>query len=153
MLELKATVEELREAWLGRLPPPPTNANWFFNTNETYSPDAYRAMLDQNVMALYGHVKGASDEHRLNEPKAGDRVFAYLNGHGVIAVGRVSDEPAFSSGAVFDKRDQTEFHRHVQWQIKVAPATAIAASEVEFPFCWDDVISRFCWDDISTHCR
>ena len=53
------------------------DGDWFFNTNETYKPDAYLSMFEQDVIAIFGYDDGPA---RLEGSSAGERVFAYVNG-------------------------------------------------------------------------
>lgn len=82
--------------------------DWFFNTNETYGRGAYKKMLEQSVIAVYGYPDG---KERLDKPSPGDRVFMYVNNIGIIAKGQIAEEESFSSGTVFNKKAGREFHR------------------------------------------
>ena len=55
--------------------------DWFFNTNETYGPGAYRKVFDQGVIAVFGYESGPAN---LAGSKKGERVFAYVNQRGGV---------------------------------------------------------------------
>lgn len=113
---------------------PPFAGDWFFNTNETYSPGAWTRMLDQGVIAVYGDLSGKDAAELLNRPKTGERVFAYLNQRGIVAVGRVGESPAYSADSVFGKKHDREYHRAVEWECRVAsgrPEQAVPLSAIE----------------------
>lgn len=103
------------------------SGDWFFNTNETYGKGAYVEMLKQHVIAIWGYESG---DATLRPPAAGDRVFAYVNRSGVVAVGRVVDAEPFGSGSVFGKENEREFHRKVSWDGILDVGQAISAAEV-----------------------
>lgn len=105
------------------------SGDWFFNTNETNSKGAYKPMLDENVIALYGYP-GDTGRDMLMQPALGDRIFAYVNKHGIIAVGKTVDEDVFSANSVFGEQERTEFHRRVEWETAVNPSQAVSPSQV-----------------------
>ena len=84
--------------------------DWCFNTNEKYFSGAYKRILKKNVIAVEGYRNG---EALLNSPQVGDRIFAYLDKTGFIAVGNVTGDAAYASSSVF--RKEPEFHRDVEW--------------------------------------
>ena len=96
-------------------PPTASQGDWIFNTNEKYSPGSYKKMLKDDVIALANYT---NTEEKLNKPRQGDRIFAYLNDKGIIAVGRMGSEPAYRSRAIF-KEDEDEWNRRVEWKMKV----------------------------------
>jgi len=102
--------------------------DWFFNTNETYCKDAYKKMLDQGVIAVFGYPEGEG-ERLLNQPAADDRMFAYVNQRGIIAVGRIAEGEAYSADSVFEKVRDREFHRKVTWDIVSEPGRAVTAAQ------------------------
>jgi hypothetical protein len=112
----------LRAGWKG---------HWFFNTNETHSPGAYRKMFARNVAAIYGYPNGPRN---LQGARAGDRIFAYVNQEGLRAVGVVIDgEVVPGSGIFVDGRGKqlpNEFHLKVRWEAIVPPGKAISAKSV-----------------------
>ncbi len=103
--------------------------DWFFNTDETHSPGAWRKMLKQCVIADcgYGHAKS---KHKMDLPGQGDRVFVYVNGVGILAVGQVADEESYSADTVFGQTNGDEFHRKVSWSSVVAAERAVTAQDV-----------------------
>lgn len=109
--------------------PPRTGweGDWFFNTNETYGKGAYKKMIKQAVIAVYGYPDG---KQRLDRPTPSDRVFMYANNVGIIAMGTITDEETFSSGDVFDKEKKREFHRRLGDFKSVSPINAIKPAEV-----------------------
>ncbi|MFZ0962514.1 MAG: hypothetical protein WAO35_16585 [Terriglobia bacterium] len=100
--------------------------DWSFNTNERYCPGSYKKMLKDGVIAVSGYW---NTKEKLNGPRRGDRIFAYLNGKGIIAVGRMGDAPAYPSGAVFNELKNREHNRKVAWET-VALNNAITPAEV-----------------------
>lgn len=101
--------------------------DWFFNTNETYGKGAYRHMVEQAVIAVYGYTDG---KDRLDKPSPGDRVFMYVNNVGIIGKGKVAEEESFSSGSVFQKKADREFHRKLVDFKAVSAKNAIKSAEV-----------------------
>lgn len=71
-------------------------------------------MLKDGLIALANYT---NTEEKLNRPGPGERVFAYLNDKGIIAVGRMGDEPAHPSRAIF--KEQDEWNRQVEWKVVV----------------------------------
>jgi hypothetical protein len=101
--------------------------DWFFNTNETYGKGAYNEMIEQAVIAVYGYHDG---KERLDKPSPGDRVFMYVNNIGIIGKGKVAEEESFSSGSVFQKKADREFHRKLVDFKVVSTKNAIKSAEV-----------------------
>jgi hypothetical protein len=101
--------------------------DWSFNTNERYCPGAYVKMLRNGVIAVSGYL---NTEEKLNGPRTGDRIFAYLNGRGIIAAGRIGDALAYPSGAIFKELKNHEHNRKVQWETVVKVDRAIKPAEV-----------------------
>lgn len=103
--------------------------DWFFNTDETHKPNAYRQMFAQSVIAAfgYGHAKS---KHKMDLPAQGERVFAYVNGAGVCAVGKIEGEESYPASTVFGQEDGDECHRNVRWEVTVAEDRASTAQEV-----------------------
>ena len=88
--------------------------DWIFNTNETYAPGAYQKMLDQGVIAIHGYV---SDAANLMGSAEGQRVFAYVNRKGVLAVGSIVNGRPIPGTTVFG--EDREFHVKVVWETVV----------------------------------
>ncbi len=91
---------------------------WLINTDETHSPGAWKRFLEHDVAGIWGYPNhGATLE---KGARAGDTVYAYLNGRGIIAMGEVVDgdvlNVAESSGSVFPEcKDDNEWHLAVKW--------------------------------------
>ena len=102
------------------------SGDWFFNTNETYGKGAYQKMFEQSVIAVWGYPNG---QEYLNRPEPGGRVFAYINGRGIVAVGKILDGEAFSSGSIFGRKNEQEFNRHVTWETIVQHEKAVRPTE------------------------
>ncbi|MDX9971785.1 MAG: hypothetical protein RBU21_02215 [FCB group bacterium] len=102
--------------------------DWFFNANETYAPKAYEKMLGQGVIAAcgYGHAK---TEHKMNLPTKGQRVFMFVNGKGIVAVGEVIGDSAVQKNSVFGTKNGDEYHREVRWSHAVSPSQAVTSGE------------------------
>ncbi len=86
--------------------------DWFFNTNETYAPGAYTKMFDQGVIAVFGGPwlmgRGIAKDQR---------VFAYVNRKGILAVGHIVDGQVVPGTTVFDDLGrEDEFHVKVDWE-------------------------------------
>jgi len=106
------------------------NGDWFFNTNETNYIGAWRNMLERNVVAacLYGK---AITKAKMDKPAKGDRIFAYLNGRGIIAVGRVTEDVSKPGQDIFNvNTNGDEYHREVEWLARVPKKNAIGISKV-----------------------
>ena len=103
--------------------------DWFFNTDETHLPGAWEKMREHNVIADfgYGHAKS---KHKMDLPRQGDRVFAYMNGYGILGVGRVEEEESYAASTVFQQSEGDEFHRKVSWSATVPREQAVRAQEV-----------------------
>ena len=70
------------------------------------------------------------EEHTLkmmNGPAPNDRVFAYIFGKGVVAVGRTDNTRAFPSENIYIGRAgwYNEYSRKVNWELVVDPTNAI----------------------------
>jgi hypothetical protein len=102
--------------------------DWFFNTDEKHKPGAYEKMLAQSVIADfgYGHAKS---KHKMDLPAQGERVFAYVNTIGIIAVGQVVGEESRSADTVFNRTDGDEYHREVEWKAVVDLTDAVTPQE------------------------
>ena len=103
--------------------------DWIHNTNETYAPGAYRKMLDQGVIAIYGYPSGPDN---LQGTSAGERVFAYVNGKGILACGHIVDGKVLSGTSVFGEED--EFHVQVKWESTVVEDQGVTNAQVRTRF-------------------
>ncbi len=101
----------------------------FFNTNETNAPGAYKKMFDQGVIAIYGFASGPTVFERCVK---GQRVFAYVNRKGVLAVGSIVDDQAIRGKSVF--AEEGEFHVRIKWETIVAEDLGIKLKEVKDKF-------------------
>lgn len=99
--------------------------DWFFLTNETHAPGAYRKMFDQSVIAIGGYENGPAN---LEGSTAGERVFAYVNVKGILAVGRIIDGQPVSGNTVFGW--EREFHVKVDWETIVADDRGVKKQKV-----------------------
>jgi hypothetical protein len=88
---------------------------WFFNTNESWGAGAFDPMFKQSVIALYGYPEGVGVA-KLHRPAAADRVFAYVNGSGIVATGLFEDAAVFAGSGVFGGNAPREYHRKVDWE-------------------------------------
>ena len=103
--------------------------DWFFNTNETHAPGAYTIMFEQSVIAIYGYENGPDN---LDGTEPGQRVFAYVNQHGILACGRVVDGQVVPGDAVFGQ--ELEYHLRVEWETVVPENLGVTTSEVKEQF-------------------
>ena len=120
---------------------------WFFNTNETYAPDAYTQMLkkdSQGVVAIYGYGSSA----KFNGVKKGQKVLAYVNKKGILAVGIIINDMPINSTNIFehftDEVPEDEYSLEVKWE-KILPEdeglTLAEATMMGYPL---PVRSTFC---------
>lgn len=104
--------------------------HWIFNTNETYAPGAYERMFERNVMAIYGYENGGAN---LTGANAGEKVFAYVNRHGLRALGEIRDSKVKPGSGVFVDKDGNqepdEYHVAVDWKIILPKESAISNSQ------------------------
>ena len=99
--------------------------DWFFNTNETYAPGAYKKMFEEGVIAIYGYETGPEN---LAGSQDGQRVFAYVNQMGVLAVGKIRDSNVEAGSSVFDQ--DNEFHVRVEWTTVVPEEKGVTNAQV-----------------------
>ncbi len=99
--------------------------DWIFNTNETYAPNAYQKMFDQGVIAIHGYETGATN---LTGSAKDQRVFAYVNKKGVLAVGRIVDGQVISGTTVFGQ--EREYHVKVVWETIVSDDNGVRIRDV-----------------------
>ena len=104
--------------------------DWFFNTNETYAPGAYKKMFEQGVIAIYGYESGPAN---LMGSQKGQRVFAYVNQKGILAVGYIVDGEVVEGETVFGYPEE-EFHLKVKWEKIVADDKGVTTGQVNDKF-------------------
>ena len=104
---------------------PKWQGDWFFNTNETYAPNAYEKMFDQGVIAVYGYENA---EAKLTGSTKDQRVFAYANLKGILAVGSIVNGEAFSGNTIFG--GDREFHLKVEWKTVVTDDKGVTKLDV-----------------------
>ena len=114
--KLQVAGENVASSWQG---------DWFFNTNETYAPGAYRKMFDLGVIAIYGYESGPAN---LMGCSKDERVFAYVNRRGVLAVGRILDGQVVPGNTVFN--GEREFHVRVEWETIVSEGQGVTIKDV-----------------------
>jgi hypothetical protein len=104
--------------------------HWIFNTNEKHGRGAYRRMFERNVAAIYGYPTGPATLQQGAAP--GDKVLAYVSGHGVAAVGDVVSGEVKPGTGIFLWPDGTqkpeEYHLDVIWTTILPLEKAIHAS-------------------------
>lgn len=102
--------------------------DWFFNTNETYAPGAYKNMLKNNCIAIYGYD---NPKEILSGPNTGDRIYYYRNGIGIIAVAEIDDDIE-STDIIFNQKTNNEYIRMVKNLISLSDGeTGISSAEVK----------------------
>ncbi|MBI1930167.1 hypothetical protein HYR99_38690 [Candidatus Poribacteria bacterium] len=84
--------------------------DWLFNTDESEKREAHRKMLQLKCIAAW---YGPNTRGLLAKPSAGDRVFFYLDGVGIIAKANFTDADPFKSNDIFGEAEKDEFHRRV----------------------------------------
>lgn len=104
--------------------------DWFFNTNETYAPNAYKRMFDESVVAIYGYPTGPDN---LEGSEGGQRVFAYVNQKGILAVGDIIDGEVVEGETIFGYPEE-EFHLKVEWEKIVADDKGVTTGQVNDEF-------------------
>jgi hypothetical protein len=104
--------------------------HWIFNTNETYAPGAYERMFSQNVIGIYGYDNGGAN---LEGSSVGQKVFAYVNGQGIRALGDITDANVKSGTGIFldenNAQQPDEYHLSVTWNILLPPDRALSNLE------------------------
>ena len=83
--------------------------DWLFNTNETHAPGAWKNMFEQGRIAIFGCANGPAN---LEGTSAGQRVFAYVTGRGILACGQVVDSDVFAGDSIFGQ--DLEYHLRVE---------------------------------------
>jgi hypothetical protein len=118
---------------LGGSGPEPSGSTWLINTDETHSPGSWQRFLDKGVAGIWGYDDGARTLQQGAE--LGDAIFAYRNGHGVIARGVirypkvrqiVNREESLFPGC----EDGNEWHIGVDWQKVPEGRGAVSNSEI-----------------------
>ncbi len=101
-----------------------------FNTNEKNAQGAYKKMFEKGVIAIYGYETGPQN---LMGSVKGQRVFAYVNGKGILAVGKiVNSEPVAVAGdtdTVFGVGE--EFQVEVDWETIVDEDKGVTITQVK----------------------
>lgn len=114
-------VEQPSDSWAG---------HWIFNTNETYGPGAYQRMFDQGVIAIYGYGNGGAN---LEGASVGQKVFAYVNGQGIRALGEVIDPIVKPGSGIFldenGNQQPEEYHVSISWKVVLPREAALSNSE------------------------
>lgn len=62
-------------------------------------------------------------------PEIGNRIFLYVNGKGIVAVGQIIEDSAIQKDTVFGSATGDEYHREFQWTHKVDPSHAVTSCE------------------------
>ena len=98
---------------------------WLFNTDETEQEGegAWREMIDQSVIAAWGHCRGTGARGTLDKPEEGETVLFFRAGQGIIASGKVAGR-AFKADTVFGA--PKEYHRTIS-KLRVLPAPLTVA--------------------------
>ena len=104
--------------------------HWIFNTNESNAAGAYKFMFSEDVIAIFGYENGGAN---LEGATAGQKVFAYVNGQGLRALGEIVDPTVMrGEGVFFDKNGQQsseEYHVQVKWDIVLPEQVALSNSD------------------------
>lgn len=76
---------------------------WLFNTDETEREGfgKYKAMFKHQVVSAWGYCKGLGAEVTMNRPDAGDAIFYFRAGYGIVACAIATDELSFPSSKIF----------------------------------------------------
>jgi hypothetical protein len=87
-------------------------------------------MIKDEVIAAWGYGE-AITKAKMDMPDAGNRVFVYVNGRGIIAAGEVIGDVSERGTNIFGEDPKgDEFHRKVKWLATVQPDQAIKIAEV-----------------------
>lgn len=104
--------------------------HWIFNTNEKYCPGAYQRMFERQVIAIYGYENGGAN---LEGASRGQKVFAYVNGQGIRAIGEITDSQVMKGEGIFidenGVQQQKEYHLSVSWTSVLRANQALSNSE------------------------
>ena len=121
--QLSADSPDLPDSWAG---------HWIFNTNESYAEGAYQRMLKEGdgVIAIYGYDNGGRN---LEGSTVGNKVLAYVNKKGLMAIGEITDPKVqLGAGIFFDehgKQQPDEYHVKVKWTMVLPGTAALSSSE------------------------
>lgn len=95
----------------------PGGTTWMINTDETHSPGAHERFIARGVAAIWGYPDGASTLQQ--GAQAGDVIYAYRNGVGIVARGVVVNgdvvQAAPENSAIPECKDGNEWHLAVKW--------------------------------------
>lgn len=116
-----AEIQGAEEEWAG---------HWFFNTNESHGPGAYKRMFERDVAAIYGYDSGPQ---RLEGASEGDTVLAYVNEQGLRAIGEVQSGDVEPGEGIFiddaGNQQPNEYHLEVDWSVILPENKALSSSE------------------------
>ncbi|TWU33454.1 hypothetical protein Q31b_57710 [Novipirellula aureliae] len=104
---------------------------WLFNTDET-EPEGegkHAIMLQQQVVAAWGHCKGLGAEVTLNRPNPGDIVFYFRARFGIIAMAVATDQFAVPGKSVFGEHG--EYSRPVENLQVLSEAKPVSVAEIK----------------------
>lgn len=105
---------------------------FWYNTNKKHlePPDLHDKVFNMSIAATYGpNTYG----EKLAEAKKGDHVFAYANGEGIRAYGKVTQKWNGNAVGKEEKavtRDRPEYHLPVNWEIVFTKEEAIRSDEI-----------------------
>lgn len=119
-VESEAEFLPVGDAWAG---------HWIFNTNESYGRGAYERMFKQGVIAIYGYPNGP--RNLMRGASKDQRVFAYVNGQGIRAMGTIVDANVQEGQGIFiddktGKQQPDEYHMKVRWDCLLPKEKAIS---------------------------
>jgi len=91
---------------------------WMVNTDETHSPGSTATVLQAGVAAIWGYPDYGKTLQK--GARAGDVIYAYKNGVGIVARGVVEDGEVYQAepgDSVFPQcKDGNEWHLRVAWE-------------------------------------
>ena len=104
---------------------------WVVNTDEAEQEGvgADRKMLSGSCVAAWGERFGA--EGKLSRPEAGDRVFLYKKGVGIIAMGSFDHSDPYPSNDIFGMQHKGEFSRKIT-DLRTSPRRPLSCASIEF---------------------
>jgi hypothetical protein len=102
----------------------PFRNHWFFNTDESEDEGkgAHERMIKRSCIAAWGDCRGKGADTLLQVPRAGDLVFLYRVGYGMVACGTFTDERPFENNEIFAQWG--EYHRRLV-NFKALPPTKV----------------------------
>lgn len=121
-VESEIELPPTEDAWAG---------HWIFNTNESYGPGAYKHMFERGVIAIYGYPNGP--RNLMRGASEDEKVFAYVNGQGIRALGTIVDANVREGQGIFldenGNQQPDEYQLKVKWDCVLPEDKALSNRE------------------------